>query len=266
MIVGTRATKKICDLFGFSKFERAEREEIVALEYLYMFLGKDAGMIKVMQMWDWTFHLNRDRIRFCEEFTFMDTFRSYIFHFDDKETPEFPCFNNNQDMIRKEFEVKGLEKGNTVILAPFAYSLEHPPKEFWRCLTGYLSEMGKKVVVNIDPASIHGKEENYISGIPEISFDLREGVPCLEYAGIFIGMRSGLCDIISSAKCKKIILYPQVSGIDYDRHRPDKAFSSLEAMGLCDEVTELELDMEGNTEYWNEQARQIVLKIKQEKK
>ena len=49
----------------------------------------------------------------------------------------------------------------------------------------------------------------------------------------FIGIRSGLCDIISSAKCKKVIIYPrQQREIDYSEHRTEKEFSGLGIMGL----------------------------------
>ena len=53
-----------------------------------------------------------------------------------------------------------------------------------------------------------------------------------------IGLRSGLCDVIASAKAKKIILYP-------DRfYGPDSFlnFFSLNRMELCDDAEELLCD------------------------
>lgn len=54
------------------------------------------------------------------------------------------------------------------------------------------------------------------------------------YAGCFIGVRSGLCDIISTASCRKIILYPQKEKkVDYSEHRSEIQFSGFGVMGLC---------------------------------
>lgn len=261
LCIGTGAARKICRLFGFTEFEQLDREEIVALEYWYMFLDGEASMLKVLQIWDWTFHLNRDRIRFDRRFSFIDTFRNYVFGLGNTAMPEIPQFYCDRALIRKEFEEKGLEKGNTVILAPYAYSIDCPPEKFWIFLSDYLEDLGIKVAINIDPMSIHEEEKNYIPNARILSFELSESVPYLEYAGFFIGMRSGLCDVTSSAKCRKIILYPLMGKIDYDRHRPDKEFGSLQEMGLCKEVTELELDMEENLDYWRQQAERIVFML-----
>lgn len=265
LCVGTGAARKICDLFGFEKFEQADREEVVALEYLYMFIGGEFDILKVLQIWDWTFHLNRSSIRFDRRFTFIDTFRSYVFGFDNSIAPEIPPFCCDRDLMRKVFEEKGLKEGNTAILAPYAYSMACPPEEFWIFLSGCLEQMGIKVAVNIDPASIHEEEENYIPNTKTLSFELPESVPYLEYAGFFIGMRSGLCDVTSSAKCRKIVLYPLLRKIDYDRHRPDREFGSLERMGLSEDITELELDMEENRNYWKEQAQKIAFMLDRER-
>ena len=42
-----------------------------------------------------------------------------------------------------------------------------------------------------------------------LDFPLTIANDILEYAGYFIGVRSGFCDIILNAACKKIILYPE---------------------------------------------------------
>ena len=36
----------------------------------------------------------------------------------------------------------------------------------------------------------------------------------VEQAGLFIGIRSGLCDVVRTAKCKKIALYPDYNYCD----------------------------------------------------
>ena len=42
-----------------------------------------------------------------------------------------------------------------------------------------------------------------------MEFPLEIANSVVEYAGYFIGLRSGLCDVISNSKSKKIIIYPK---------------------------------------------------------
>jgi hypothetical protein len=59
----------------------------------------------------------------------------------------------------------------------------------------------------------------------------------LNAAGFFVGVRSGLCDIISASSCKKIIIYEK-DGFFY-KCSPYEYFS-LQRMGLCGGALELE--------------------------
>ena len=215
--VGTSVTEKVIKLFGLPRFAMLDREELLALEYLYMFLGSDLEGVKVLQIWEFAFHFNRDRIRFGREFNFIDTYRDYVYCLHDNREPAFPVFSTRMKKVEATFKRKGLEKGNTVIIAPYAYSIQkQPPKLFWIELVEALLKKGNKVAMNINPKG----EKNFIPTAPVLIFPIEDSVPYLEYAGGFIGMRSGLCDVISSALCKKLLLYPKedLTAIDYDRH------------------------------------------------
>ena len=230
--------------------DRLEREEFLSLEYLYMFLGNDLKGIKFLQIWEFAFHFNRNRIRFDQRFTFIDTYRDYVYHLQDNREPILPVFCTDIKKIKNSFKRMGLEKGNTIIISPYAYSIQkQPSREFWIELSEQLVKMGKRVAVNICPEV----EENFIPSSQVLEFAIEDSVPYLEYAGGFIGMRSGFCDVISSASCKKLLLYPKedLTTIDYDRHRADKAFGGLREMGLTDQATELEFVMEDSAQYWH---------------
>ena len=61
-------------------------------------------------------------------------------------------------------------------------------------------------------------------------------MPLLEYAGYFIGLRSGFCDIVSSAKCRKVVIYPaKTARADYSEHRTEIEFCGLKRMHLVEE-------------------------------
>lgn len=247
--LGVASTERINKLFGLPNFRRLEKEELLALEYLYMFLGEKLKRVKILQIWDFTFHFNRCRIRFDRRFNFMDTYRDYIYHLQKNREPIQPTFCMQPEKITAVFRSLGMEKGKTIIISPYAYSISlQPPQRFWIRLIERLKEKGMKAVLNINPES----EENF-SSVPALTFPIEESVPYLEYAGSFIGMRSGFCDITSSAICKKILLYPKadLTKIDYNNHRPDKQFSSLKEMGLFDDAIELEFEQTATDQYWN---------------
>lgn len=93
-----------------------------------------------------------------------------------------------------------------------------------------LKEQGYKVCTNSG-----GDSEPAIEGTIPLFFDIRYALETVEAAGYVVGLRSGLCDVISTAKAKKIIIYP-------DRfYGPDSFinFFSLNRMNLCDDAVEL---------------------------
>lgn len=254
--IGTKATEKISDLFKLDRFHSVNREAIVALEFLYMFAADEITNIKILQIWEFQFHFNRDRIRFDERFVFSDTYKYYVYGLSDNAKAQKPVFESNMEKYNTVFDNMNLEPGKTVILSPFAYSISiQPPKEFWERLISELKNNGFNVCINVNSE----EEESYYDA-PTICFEIKESGSVLEFAGTFIGMRSGFCDVISSAKCRKIILYPKryEKVIDYDRHRSDRDFGGLKNMGLCEDVIEIEFEYLGiSDEYWYRLAREI---------
>ena len=91
-----------------------------------------------------------------------------------------------------------------VIISPYSYSSPfNLEKEFWIELTKKLKELGYIVMTNAS------KKEEIIDGNLRINFGFQEMIAIAEEIGFFIGIRSGLFDIISSTNCRKIILYPK---------------------------------------------------------
>lgn len=252
--LGCRGTEKLKDIFNLDNFVEISREELLSIEYLYMFLGNKLRNVKILQIWEFCFHWNRSRIRFNPRFNFFDTYRSYVYKLPLSVKAQLPMFENEDD-VEQCFTKHGLKQNKTVVFSPYAYSIQHqPPKMFWIYLAEKIQEKGLDVVINIDSTN----EDCFIpNGIP-LPIPLASSTKYLEYAGAFIAMRSGFCDVVSSAKCKKIILYPRFSGIDYDRHRTDVRFGSLVAMGLSNDVIELEFSNEVVEDYWKKLAVEIV--------
>ena len=102
-----------------------------------------------------------------------------------------------------EFEDKALiERGKTVIIAPYANSVVQPPPEFWRKLVCEYTQQGLQVFTDV-----FGNEKK-LAGTKPIMIPLKSLVRAVEFAGHFIGLRSGLCDIVSTANCRKTVVFP----------------------------------------------------------
>ena len=168
-----------------------------------------------------------------------------------------PVFKYDEKKCTELFDINHLQRGKTVILSPYAYSIgQKPPQFFWLELERILYSKGYTVAVNINPLS----EMNFFKQAPTLQFSIMESVKYLEFAGGFVGMRSGFCDVTSSALCNKAILYPKrIAGpIDYENHRSDIDFGGLKNMGLCPKAYELEFDNTVTSDdYWSQIAMNI---------
>ena len=117
------------------------------------------------------------------------------------------------------------------MISPYANTLAGLDVNFWKKLVRELQNKGFKCYTNVTAS------EKEIEGTGRLEIDIEYIVKVVEFAGYFIALRSGLCDIVSSANCKKIVLYTQekfetIKVID---------FYSLKQMGLCDDAVELEV-------------------------
>jgi len=140
----------------------------------------------------------------------------------------------DRDSIENFFKKEGLVLGKTAVLSPYANTISNLPIEVWGEIAKILREKGYTVCTN---SASDG--ESAIKGTKSIFIPFPIAVPVLERAGLFIAMRSGLCDIVASARCKKIIFYPKGyifgSCSTYD-------YFSLNTMKLCDDAVELEFE------------------------
>lgn len=234
LVLVNRACSKVATLFGFDQNVVAvTREEMEAFLRYAVFDHMDDGRILVLN------HRHPYTCRIGEignykEINFMDHFKYSIFGLDESSRPEVPSATRDNDESKKYvddlFEENGLVKGKTVILLPYAKTATKIEESFWIDLASKLKAQGYVVCTNSG-----GDGEPAIEGTKELFFDIRYALETVEAAGVVIGLRSGLCDVLSTARTKKIILYP-------DRfYGPDSFlnFFSLNHMQLCDDAIEL---------------------------
>ena len=99
-------------------------------------------------------------------------------------------------------ETARLVKDKTVIIAPYAKSVVQPPDSFWEKLAGEWQDKGYLVCTSVNGG------ERAIRGTAPLSPPLNQMTAAVEYAVVFIGLRSGLCDIVHTANCRKIVVFP----------------------------------------------------------
>ena len=77
-----------------------------------------------------------------------------------------------------------------------------------------------------------------VKGTVGVCVPYSELVPFLDKAGMFIGVRSGLCDIIATSTCKKVVIHTYRNGFWPDGR--SISYTGLQNIELCNDVVEME--------------------------
>jgi hypothetical protein len=163
---------------------------------------------------------------------FEKMFRYASFDLDDEVPHDVPTPGSDADAIREQLTAQGLRPGRTVILAPYARSLVHGHDEqFWSSLAADLLARGYDVCT-----SGFGPEEPAVAGTELLQFPFSQAVQFVEEAGFFIGLRSGLCDVISPAQAVKVILHERGPWFKTSLFE----MFGLNEMALCEDAVEIE--------------------------
>jgi len=105
-------------------------------------------------------------------------------------------------------DIASIPEGKAVILSPYAKSVTAIDHKVWEKAVNYYTGAGYKCYTNVIG------DEKPLDGTEAISPSLLEIQSVVERAGTFVGIRSGLCDILREANAKKIALYPDYNYCD----------------------------------------------------
>lgn len=130
-------------------------------------------------------------------------------------------------------EMRGPKSCKVVLISPDATSCNSIISDSeWIALATYLSQKGNKVVFN--------SNSNKYTGYENIFLSIRETIEFCDCIDLFIGYRSGLCDVVAAfCKCKQIIVYPNdrkpgefqcIQGYDDNPNEKYLEFCSLKDM------------------------------------
>jgi hypothetical protein len=117
--------------------------------------------------------------------------------------PMLPCANNETYK-----DIDSIPAGKSVIFSPYAKSVTALAENVWKKAVSFYTSKGYKCYTNVVG------DEVPLSGTEAISPSLFEMKSVIERAGTFVGIRSGLCDVIREVRGKKIALYPDYNYCD----------------------------------------------------
>lgn len=109
--------------------------------------------------------------------------------------------------------------GKAVIFAPYAKSVTTFDEAFWKPIVADFQEQGYQCFTNV------AEDEKPLAGTRGISPRITQMKSVVQRAGNFVGIRSGLCDVIRYAKCRKIALYP-------DYHYSDTKWKAIDMYAI----------------------------------
>ena len=121
-------------------------------------------------------------------------------------------------------EQVGMVKGRSAILCPYARSDPADGTPYFAALAAALHRLGYKVFTSVAGA------ETPITGTVPVTIPFSLLPETAEYAGWIVAVRSGVADIVSSAACRKSIIYQTFHALRN---------WSLATLGLCRDAAEL---------------------------
>lgn len=252
-----RVSRIILDGFGYRNIAAlTDRESNLLRQFMY-FVGADRlnirPLIQVANHLDICIRLAATRL------SLLDMYVYKIFGYDSCPAVSFPRFSSDPGRIKVLFEDKHLRKGKTVVISPYANSEVCFSPLFWANIVSLLKRMG------FDIATMCHEPEVPLKFTTALDFPLPYAADVLEYAGYFIGVRSGFCDLTIPAKCRKVILYPEnIYGqnhpfyripLSHINYRPIYEWASFNAMGIDAGAVEVRC-----TYRYTKQLEQIIAK------
>ena len=215
------------DIFYLSDIIFISSRMSAAIQNAYLFMNAYGMNMQLPFYWEeeYGFTYNRCRVRMLDNFNFMDTYVYFSFNMNYPITFRKPVFNELTFQNEFLLDNQGIVKGKTVFISPDANSVTRLPVWFWNGIIRELQEKGYHCVVNCNYQNFYRCSSYFPS--------YKNSVPVLEHGGYFLAIRSGFCDIVSTAKCKKVIIYPSAQEkIDYSFHRTEIEFSGFKKMEL----------------------------------
>jgi hypothetical protein len=230
LAVASNACAQVARMMGESRVAVADQEVLNSvISYGRLIRARPNAIVVLNDGW---MGAPTEWLRGYKGLNFEKMFRHTVFGLGDEVEPQIPSASATNEVVRELFDEQGLVPGRTVVLAPYANTLfRAPDKAFWASVAARCAERGLTVCTNCGP------KEQPIAGTKAARVPLSLAPDLIETAGYFVGVRSGLCDVVSGTASRKVVLYDR-DGRFYKGSFHE--YFSLSAMGLGRNVREVE--------------------------
>lgn len=235
LIIHGNAANALCEKSYITKFIKIDSDEIKALRRFVQFIGEKKSNTYILN--ELINHTNKMKnvIGYGNYNNFSLCYRKILFSLteDNNTIFENPIIQDRKK-IEKYIKNKKLIPKKTILIAPYTNYLRPLPTRFWERLVKKLLENGWMVYTNSS-----SEKEQAIKGTEAINLDFDELTAFVDQAGVFIGARSGICDVLSCTSANMYVLY-----IKHNENQfiSSDQYFSLRAMGLNDKVKEYVYD------------------------
>ncbi len=239
LVVPGRGAAKAAELFPYGGTEVVSMDEVFRLRQMQRFYGKELMAEPLLY--------EPDHMVYCGILRYMSGLKNldFIKMMEIGIKKNVKGFNNagkkekayiepcNTKKVEEIFTQNDLKTNRTALLSPYINGHElNFSSDVYREMAQILIKKGYSVCTNSsDPV-----KEPVIEGTIPICVDLGLLQSFCEMGGLFIGSRSGLCDIVADSDCRKIFLYDVSEFIGVSTW---KEFFSLKNAKGKGEVTEL---------------------------
>ena len=217
-------SKKISQMFGIENIKVLTQIESDMLLHFAAFIGAKKLNVEILTHTLVPFEKIMYNFEQSERLDWGTIFRRVVLEVSEDITLQYNVVEKEADNNILLEKIKNIFCScKTAIISPYTNTLANIEDEFWEKIVMKLKENGYQVFTN----SI-GEQEPAIIGSLPITFPIEIAKEVIECADIFIGVRSGFCDVIEAAQGNIFILYP-------DKH---SLFYNLKGMGFGENATE----------------------------
>lgn len=220
-IIGREQLKGLYGLYegGYDKQIYMGEKEILRFIYGLSFIEKfhDWKFNNIINTYPWP----RDK-RLCkfEQINALNMTKRIIYGLPEETLPQKP----HMKPVSNDNFLEYMNGERKIILSPYAQTIPELPMEFWEKLVDCLKNKGYTVYTNV------ANNQIAIRGTIPLKCSLEEIIAYADAADYFIGVRSGIFDLIVSCRCKIVVFYP-----GYE----DAMFFNLKAWQMNDNIYEI---------------------------
>lgn len=191
-VVG-KGCKETAKMFGFCQVQALGQTDMDEMIQAALYMGAKDVFIPHQ---DRPYVVNLSRALYVKRIPLEKLYCCGVFGLPESTRPCKPS------RLRDYPDLEKIREGKTVILSPYAKSVPALRQEIWEEIVEDFCRRGYVCLTNV------AGDEKPLTGTDPISPAVCEMQSVVERAGTFIGLRSGLCDVVRGALCKKAALYP----------------------------------------------------------